>query len=256
MTENFGKQFTFAREALGLSTKDVASKIKIREEYILDIENNKFDFPLPSIYIRGFIRNYARLLKLDVDVVMSQCPVPEFKVSDSIKHHSGDFVEHIKSDTSISEDISKKEHNKLDETISNVTSWFKNFKSKLSVLPQRKLLIGGGILLSLILCIVLVFVLNHTRNSFDVSGIVPVEAESIATKSIVLSATGNVNVVVRNKGSLEKIYSGTLTAGVVKSISYYKTVQIFYDHGEFLLIQQDNGERVYPQPGRGGVEIK
>ncbi len=254
MAENFGKQFTIAREALGLSTKDVATKIKIRQEYIENIENGIFDLPLPNIYIRGFIRNYAKLLKLDVDSVMSQCPVQAFHVNEAVKYHASDVVNFIKDDyESVEESVRP---NKTEEKVKSLSSFVNSVKNKFSSITKRSFIlwISGFIIFVLVIIGILLF--RSDRDSFDISGILPVEAEMIPTKSIVLSATGNVKVVVRNKDTLEKIYSGGLISGTVKTIAYYKPVQVFYDHGEYLLIQQDNGEKVYPQPGRGGVEIK
>jgi cytoskeletal protein RodZ len=47
MADNFGKQFTTAREALGLALGEIASKTKILEEYIETIERGDLGFSLP-----------------------------------------------------------------------------------------------------------------------------------------------------------------------------------------------------------------
>lgn len=255
MVEDFGKQFTVARETLGLSIKDVSSKIKIREDYISDIENNIFDFPLPNIYIRGFIRNYARLLKLDVDKVMAQCPVSEFQIDDNIKPHSGDVVEFIK-DADYEANHEQPQASKLGEKVKGLSRSLSMFKDKVASLPRRTVVFSVSGLGAVLLIIIMVMIFVSNRDKFDITGIVPTEAMTIPTRSITLSATGNVNIVVRNKDTLEKIYAGGLVSGTVKTIAYYKPIQVFYDRGEYLLIQQDNGEKVCPQPGRGGVEIK
>ena len=249
MADDFGKQFTIAREALGLSIKEVASKVKIREEYVEDIENNVFDFPLPNVYIRGFIRNYARLLRLDVDQVMARCPVHEFQASESIKRNA--VVEYIKDDSQ-DEDSNDSENASPNHLRSSIDA----LRQKLSSIPRRKVIIGGAAVSILTILILIACVVGMRRESFNIDDIIPVAPGSVATRTIVLSATGEVKVIVRNKDSLEKIYSGTLMAGTAKTIAYYKPIQVFYDHGEYLLIEQDNGEKVWPQPGRGGVEVK
>jgi cytoskeletal protein RodZ len=60
-----GKQLHQAREAKGLTIQQVGEATKIRTDHIQAIEEGNFgDFPAP-IYIRGFVRTYATLLKLD-----------------------------------------------------------------------------------------------------------------------------------------------------------------------------------------------
>lgn len=259
MSEDFGKQFAIAREACGLSLKDVASKIKVREEYIEDIENNVFDFPLPSVYIRGFIRNYARLLRMDVNAVMARCPVREFQVSDALRRHSGDVVEHLKDDGTLdgkSEQPPK--HEQSPKSLQRASELLAGWKNKVAALPRKHLIIGVFIACCLILAICGGVFYGLQKENFDIDSIIPVAADEaqIQAHTVTLSASGNVKVVVRNKGTLEKIYSGGLVSGTVKTIAYYKPIQIFYDHGEYLLIEQEDGERICPQPGRGGVEMK
>jgi len=60
-----------AREAAGLTIDDVALQLKLAPRQVVAIEHD--DFPaLPGrTFIRGFVRNYARLLKLDTDAVLA-----------------------------------------------------------------------------------------------------------------------------------------------------------------------------------------
>lgn len=73
-----------AREAQGLSIHEVSSQLRFGVSQIQAIEQDDFDkLPQQSI-VRGFIRNYARLLKIDADpilaayqdIVPSQAPLP------------------------------------------------------------------------------------------------------------------------------------------------------------------------------------
>ncbi len=60
--QKLGEEVGRLREARGLSRKDVAEALHIREPFIEAIENGAEEkFPAP-IYIRGFIRNYLALL--------------------------------------------------------------------------------------------------------------------------------------------------------------------------------------------------
>lgn len=54
-----------ARENKGLSLEDVRDKTRINERFLAALENGQYD-QLPSpVHVRGFMRNYARVLGLD-----------------------------------------------------------------------------------------------------------------------------------------------------------------------------------------------
>jgi cytoskeleton protein RodZ len=60
-----------AREAQQLTVKDVADKTKIRTDHVRAIEEGNYGvFPAP-IYIRGTVKNYAALLKLDTARILA-----------------------------------------------------------------------------------------------------------------------------------------------------------------------------------------
>lgn len=55
---------------MGYSLKEVADIIHIRPEYLGEIEENTFEIPLPTVYIRGFVRLYSKFLKLNQDEIV------------------------------------------------------------------------------------------------------------------------------------------------------------------------------------------
>jgi hypothetical protein len=60
-----GERLEEARKRKGVSIREAAEATKIRGDYLLAMEDNSFSIPLPQIYIRGFLKNYARFLSLD-----------------------------------------------------------------------------------------------------------------------------------------------------------------------------------------------
>jgi len=60
------EQLRAAREARKLSVNEVAEITKIRGDHIRALEEGNFDVFVAPVYIRGFTRTYATLLKLDV----------------------------------------------------------------------------------------------------------------------------------------------------------------------------------------------
>ena len=64
------EQLRAAREAKNLSVTEVAEITKIRTDHIRALEEGNFDMFVAPVYIRGFARTYATLLKLDVPQVI------------------------------------------------------------------------------------------------------------------------------------------------------------------------------------------
>jgi cytoskeleton protein RodZ len=62
---HLGERFRAAREARGASLSDVADQIRIRSVYLSAIEDEEWDAIGAPVYVRGFLRTYARYLKLD-----------------------------------------------------------------------------------------------------------------------------------------------------------------------------------------------
>src|SRR5262245_21682621 len=59
------------REAKNLTIHQVADITKIRTDHIRALEEGNFDVFSAPVYIRGFVRTYATLLKLDVPQTMA-----------------------------------------------------------------------------------------------------------------------------------------------------------------------------------------
>lgn len=64
-SEALGERLRAAREARGLSLSDVADQIRIRTVYLSAIEDENWSMIGAPVYIRGFIRTYARFVGLD-----------------------------------------------------------------------------------------------------------------------------------------------------------------------------------------------
>ena len=66
------EQLRVAREARKLTIQQVADATKIRTDHIRALEEGNFNAFSAPIYIRGSVKNYAMLLKLDVPQVTAQ----------------------------------------------------------------------------------------------------------------------------------------------------------------------------------------
>src|SRR3989304_4790689 len=66
------EQLRASREAQHLTVHQVADVTKIRTDHLRALEEGNFDVFTAPVYIKGFTRSYATLLKLDVPRVMAQ----------------------------------------------------------------------------------------------------------------------------------------------------------------------------------------
>jgi cytoskeletal protein RodZ len=65
------EQLRQAREARNLTVQQIVEITKIRTDHLRALEEGNFDVFSAPVYIRGFVRSYATLLKLDVPQVMA-----------------------------------------------------------------------------------------------------------------------------------------------------------------------------------------
>jgi len=70
--QTLGERLEEARKRKGLSIREAAEATKIRGDYLQKFEANSFDFDLPPLYIRGFLRTYAKYLEFDPARVVSE----------------------------------------------------------------------------------------------------------------------------------------------------------------------------------------
>ncbi len=68
--EGLGEKLAKKRVSLGYSIRDVEKAIRIRADYVEDIEAGKYDHLPPDVFVKGFIKSYAKFLKLDPEKVM------------------------------------------------------------------------------------------------------------------------------------------------------------------------------------------
>ncbi len=67
-----GNQLALARESKGLSVGDVAQALKLGVRQVEGLESGEWGALPGATFIRGFVRNYARLVELDPSPLMAQ----------------------------------------------------------------------------------------------------------------------------------------------------------------------------------------
>lgn len=77
-----GERLKAAREAMHLTEKEAASRLRLNAKIIPMLENENLDQSLPPTFIRGYLRSYARLLNIseaEINAAINtvETPIPE-----------------------------------------------------------------------------------------------------------------------------------------------------------------------------------
>lgn len=67
-----GQELAAAREARGLALADVAQQLKFAPRQLEALEQERFEALPGATFVRGMVRNYARLLKVDADPLLER----------------------------------------------------------------------------------------------------------------------------------------------------------------------------------------
>ncbi len=70
--ERLGQQLRDAREARELTLEDVEQALRIRARFLQAFETGAYDDLPGAVQARGFLRNYARFLRLDEEAILAQ----------------------------------------------------------------------------------------------------------------------------------------------------------------------------------------
>jgi cytoskeleton protein RodZ len=69
--ESPGKRLRIARQARGMSRGDIATHLHLSQSMVQALENDDHDRLPGPVFVRGYLRNYARLLGLDDDSILA-----------------------------------------------------------------------------------------------------------------------------------------------------------------------------------------
>jgi cytoskeletal protein RodZ len=85
-TPVLGEKLKKIREKSGVSLVEIATQTKIKKEYLEKIEKGDYDKLPFDVYVKGFLRSYARYLNLDPEKVVNQFN-KEVGIRDNIKKY-------------------------------------------------------------------------------------------------------------------------------------------------------------------------
>jgi cytoskeleton protein RodZ len=75
-----------AREDAGISLQDAASQLKMPERVLKSLEDENWQELGAPVFIRGQLRSYAKLLKVDIDPYLQQAQLQPIRPAELISH--------------------------------------------------------------------------------------------------------------------------------------------------------------------------
>ena len=270
--QTIGERLEEARKRKGVSIREAADAIKIRGDYLQRFESNHFDIGLTEIYVRGFLRNYARFLQLPADRIINDYAAlgrGEARPRPSSREVYGRMEVSVASaDDSRSSAKSGSAQEEPEPAPApaaaprSSTPAPRPRPSPLSEGPaiSPTLIFKGGIVLAAILAILAIIWLVKAIFSSEPSQAAP---ERSAAASIVrpapeptfsLVALDTVQVQVNAVADNRLLYQGTLVRGQTVPVAKPGPVYIIASSGENLAVEL-NGRR-YPMPFKGHERAK
>ena len=71
MEENFGSYLKHERELRGVPLEEIAAVTKVHIRFLEALENSEFDQLPGEVFIKGYIRSYARVIGLDSEEMVT-----------------------------------------------------------------------------------------------------------------------------------------------------------------------------------------
>jgi cytoskeletal protein RodZ len=140
------EQLRAAREAKKLTVQKVADATKIRTDRVRALEDGNFGVFSAPIYIRGSVKNYATLLKLDVQQIMAALDT-ELKATEKFSEPPPLVEESAK-------------------PIDHAMFW-------LSKVKLKAVLAVGGVLAAVLILALVVFIARHGKSSDPLANLPP-----------------------------------------------------------------------------------
>jgi transcriptional regulator with XRE-family HTH domain len=245
--QTIGERLEEARKRRGISLREAAEATKIRADFLQNLENNHFDFDLPELYVRGFLRNYAVYLRISPDKVVADYNAMQMGNTASRDRAKDRFgrIELLKS-------TSEPEADKLEQPETTPvaaqaapTRRDQDNRIKLAVV------IGSGVVVLLIVVMLIRLVVSGFSNSpVPAAGGATPAAQLPQTTEIFLLARDTVDVTVTSRGDGSTIFRGTLRSGTRHPLRITGQVRITTPNGERLEVQDPNG-KVWQMPQDG-----
>jgi cytoskeletal protein RodZ len=234
--QTIGERLEEARKRKGISIREAAEQTKIRGDYLQKFEANSFDLDLPALYIRGFIRTYARYLELDPERMVNDVDAALAREGKPARREQREALGRV--------DFGATESRPPESGEPAANSRAAREKALLIKFS----LLGGGALVAIIVIILLINVLfSHSTPKPTPSSNAPQATEAAAPQGDVLTiiAKGPVRVKVVRVSNNQVLLDGlaAMPPGETRVIRYTDKLKVTVDDPSKLALEL-NGRRV------------
>jgi len=274
MMQTIGGQLEEARQRKGISLREAAEATKIRSDFLAYIEQNKMDFDLPDIYKRGFLKNYARYLKLDVEKLLTDYEAQ--LLGDTRKGKEGGvelFGQMEIKKTNGTDNNGREEsdepapygHVTTKPTRSNTSQEAEEEDADKTFYMKIGLIFVGTLALVFVVFGLIWAILGSDKSdaftdssetqeeTIEAQSSEPSQTEDTGSESITLIASGTVYVLVKQQSDNQELMRKTMSEGESITLVKNGAVDILFTAGENLQIEHA-GERLRPR-GSGTAKI-
>ena len=160
-----GQKLEEARNRKGISIREASESTKIRGDYLTAFEAGNFDLKLPDVYLRGFIRVYARFLGIDPESAVADLKVElGVKPSKPVRKNLGT--------------ISSTDNTDPQRELKNVSRSQRSLPS--NFLSNKVIILTfSGVALAILFLSLLVYVISPKESSSDIVDDKPNQSSSI-----------------------------------------------------------------------------
>ncbi|MFO8027310.1 MAG: helix-turn-helix domain-containing protein [Opitutales bacterium] len=273
--QTIGERLEEARKRKGISLREAAEATKIRGDFLSNIEENKFDFDLPDIYKRGFLKIYARYLKLDVEKVLTDYNAQQLSNSRLGKKAGSEWFGQMELKKAEKAEVAAlPEAEKPSDSLGRIPARpstpveeperedaeeGEDESDKTFYLKIGLIFVGTLALVFVIFGLIWAILgsggsetaeattdLNDSPSASETLADDETEEETApSSNSVTLEASGNVYVLVRQKENDEELYRNTMGEGESVTLEKSGPVDILFTAGENLTIEHGD-ERVRP----------
>ncbi len=228
---NIGDKLEEARKRQGISVREASEATKIRSDFLVNFENNQFDFDMPEVYKRGFLKLYARYLKLDTDKVMTDYNAVLLGNTKTNKRESREFFGRMDlpddPKATVAEPTPTRPEPSAPPRPERAERTPKEFETRTdsSIYWKIGLVVAGTFILIALLALLLKMLISPEApqpvedNGSDDAVVSTVEpAPDILSDvpqlgEVTIIATGDTNVIVRQEKGKEILFKGPLAQG-------------------------------------------
>ncbi|CAI8290852.1 MAG: Uncharacterised protein [Opitutia bacterium UBA7350] len=259
--QTIGERLEEARKRKGISLREAAEVTKIRSDYLGYLEQNKFDFDLPEIYRSGFIKNYARYLKLNADKILTDYNTQRLSMSRGKRTSTewfGSSEDRPSGETATERSYGTLRSNTNETDPSTPVEVAPESPAPEEVEKTYYLKIGLILVGTLALVIVLFGLVRAILGSdatpvAQLTNIEVAPSAPVSTSEFTITARGGSSyVAARQVDDRKVIYQGTLADGESQTVQKTGAVEIVLTQPEAIVIKNGNEDIRATGSGVGG----